>query len=260
MHVAAINFGVFLLYISFFKGILETFWVVYFHCSGSRVVLSETHSIAVILFCGICEELDCWKIFWSYFYLTCLCCAQSLKKFLWNFCMLTKPSLSNHKSMSALRVNHWAFSCDLLHNMRNFLQRLCLVFLTCCAKIFLAVKFLTHWFHHAPIILAFFLSFFLIYNGIGCSPLNLKNTICFPFRFPSSVLPAFGPRVCLCLSVYVFNVCCVLCVTRERSCWYRAPRFELFRKSAYIASSIIIIIIIIKFLQAIVLIDIRCNL
>jgi hypothetical protein len=36
-----------------------------------------------------------------------------------------------------------------------------------------------------------------------------------------------------------------LCVTRERSCWYRAPRFELFRKSAYIASSIIIIIIII---------------
>jgi hypothetical protein len=37
------------------------------------------------------------------------------------------------------------------------------------------------------------------------------------------------------------QVCCVLCVTRERSCWHRAPHFELFRKSAYIASSIIII-------------------
>jgi hypothetical protein len=47
--------------------------------------------------------------------------------------------------------------------------------------------------------------------------------------------------------VYVCPCMCsmLLCVARERSCWHRAPRFELFKKRAYIASSIINIIIII---------------
>jgi hypothetical protein len=58
-------------------------------------------------------------------------------------------------------------------------------------------------------------------NAIECSPLNIKNTNRFPFRFPSGILPAFGP----CVFFMFVRVCvqCLLCAVCNVSAFMLIP-------------------------------------